>query len=79
MSSQPKGAKQTVAERRRTTDDVEPIDTADRSVQTTGDSLYINIPNIGRKILKVSADDDLWVEVYDDRLVVRPKEAVSDE
>jgi hypothetical protein len=63
----------TTRHRRETCGDVEPIRSQDRVIVRHGTSLYANLPELAVDVLGFEAEDDLVVETYDDRVVIKPK------
>jgi len=59
--------------RRETCGEVEPIRSQDRVTVRNGTSLYANLPELAVDVLGLEAEDDLVVETYDDRVVIKPK------
>jgi hypothetical protein len=63
------------AERRRLAEERgEPLRTVQRRVipQGSGNSLYVNIPQLASDLLEIGEGDDVDVEQHDDRVVIRP-------
>lgn len=53
----------------------EPIETVERSIINPNGSLYVNIPDKSVAMLGLDNDENVQVERWDDRLVVRPSDS----
>jgi hypothetical protein len=60
--------------RRETRGEVEPIRSQDRVIVRHDVSLYANLPELAVDVLGLEQGDNLVVETYDDRVVIKPKD-----
>lgn len=61
-----------ISERQTQTGPSEPIVTRSRTAQANGNSVEVNLTEIGRDVLGITPGDDLHVRVYGDRIEVIP-------
>ncbi len=57
--------------RQKMTNGDEPLTTVTRSIKVTDTQFLHNIPKNAREILDIEADDELEIDIYVDRYVVR--------